>query len=72
MSFQAFCPKCKKTVTAFLVSPSDINPPNLRDEPDDLRSALDTHLPIEVIHPSDQGDHRWIQTDRLKAKSAEA
>jgi hypothetical protein len=40
MSFQAFCPKCKKTVTAFLVSPSDLNPPNLRDDPDDLRSAL--------------------------------
>lgn len=67
MSFQAFCPVCKRTVTAFAVSP-----PSLNDKPKGLRVALDKGGRIEVMHPADGGDHRWVVSDPLKSESAQA
>jgi hypothetical protein len=49
MSFQAYCPECKKTVTASQVGLTD----------EELRLALNKNEDIEVMHPSHNGDHRW-------------
>jgi hypothetical protein len=62
MSFQAFCPECKKKVTAFTSSP-----PDLSDQSLDLHIALDRGGRIEVMHPADGGVHRWIVSDTLKS-----
>jgi hypothetical protein len=55
MSFQAFCPECEKTVTAFTSSPPESN-----DKSRDRHIALDKGGRIEVMHPADGSGHRWI------------
>ena len=62
MSFQAFCPECKKTVTAFTSSP-----PESSDKSRDRHIALDKNGRIEVMHPADGSGHRWIVSDTLKS-----
>ena len=48
MSFRAYCFKCEKSVTVFPILGED-----------ELRLALFTDAEIEVMHLSDEGDHRW-------------
>jgi hypothetical protein len=48
MSFQAYCFKCEKSVTAFPILGGA-----------ELQEALSKYAEIEVMHLSDAGDHQW-------------
>jgi hypothetical protein len=48
MSFQAYCFRCEKSVTAFPVLGGA-----------ELQQALSIDAEIEVMHLSDAGDHQW-------------
>ena len=54
-SFQAYCGKCKTTVTAL---------PLLND--DDLKQALDSGGDVRVMHTASDGDHIWSLTKQDK------
>jgi hypothetical protein len=51
----AFCPACKKRVTVLPIL-SEI----------EFWQALDNDQEIEVMHVSENGDHRWNVTNRDK------
>jgi hypothetical protein len=55
MSFQAYCFKCEKTVTAFPV-----------DEDEEFWSAVAENADVEVMHVSDNEDHRWRLNNQEK------
>ncbi len=66
MPFQAFCPKCNKTVTAFAIPT-----PNISGKPTaNLRVAVNNGGRIEITHPTHEGEHRWIVSNQSpKCKS---
>ena len=49
MTLQAYCPDCKKTVTAHTLLANS-----------ELKRALDTNADVELMHPTPNGDHRWL------------
>ena len=51
----ALCPVCKRRLTVL---------PVLSEK--ELWKAVDNDQEIEVMHPSENGDHRWKLTDRDK------
>jgi hypothetical protein len=55
MLFRAYCFKCEKTVSAFPVS---------KDE--EFWSAVAENADVEVIHLTNDGDHRWKLNNQEK------
>ena len=48
MTFQAYCPDCKKTVGALTILNTS-----------ELKRALETDSDVRVMHPTPKGDHVW-------------
>ena len=48
MTFQAYCPDCKKTVDALTILNTS-----------QLKRALETDSDVRVMHPTPKGDHVW-------------
>jgi hypothetical protein len=48
MTFQAYCPDCKKTVGALTILNAT-----------ELKRALETDSDVRVMHPTPKGDHVW-------------
>jgi hypothetical protein len=48
MTFQAYCPDCKKTVGALTILKTS-----------ELKRALETDSDVRVMHPTPKGDHVW-------------
>ena len=61
MTFQANCPDCKKTVTALPLLGGN-----------DPRLALDSDEDVEVMHTTENGDHRWSLNKQEKENLRDA
>jgi hypothetical protein len=48
MTFEAYCPDCKKTVGALTILKTS-----------ELKRALETDSDVRVMHPTPKGDHVW-------------
>jgi hypothetical protein len=48
MTFQAYCFKCQKKVTAMTLLDAE-----------ELWQALDSDADVEVMHTTEKGDHGW-------------
>jgi hypothetical protein len=48
MTFEAYCPDCKKTVGALTILNTS-----------ELKRALETDSDVRVMHPTPKGDHVW-------------
>jgi hypothetical protein len=48
MTFQAYCPDCKKTVGALTMLNTSA-----------IKRALETDSDVRVMHPTPKGDHVW-------------
>jgi hypothetical protein len=48
MTFQAYCPDCKKTVGALTMLNTS-----------GLKRAFETDSDVRVMHPTPKGDHVW-------------
>jgi hypothetical protein len=48
MTFQAYCPDCKKTVGALTILKTS-----------ELKRALEADSDVRVMHPTPKGDHVW-------------
>jgi hypothetical protein len=55
ISLRAYCPYCKKTVTALPVLDNS-----------ELKPALDNNADVRVMHIATVGDHVWSLNDQEK------
>ncbi len=60
MTFQAYCPDCKKTVGALTILNTS-----------ELKRALETDSDVRVMHPTPKGDHVWPdKTAKINLRTA--
>jgi hypothetical protein len=61
MTFQAYCPDCKKTVGALTILKTS-----------EVKRALETDSDVRVMHPTPKGDHVWLldQTAKINLRKA--
>ena len=61
MTFQAYCPDCKKTVGALTILNTS-----------EVKRALETDSDVRVMHPTPKGDHVWSldKTAKISLRTA--
>jgi hypothetical protein len=61
MTFQAYCPDCKKTVGALAILNTS-----------ELKRALETDSDVRVMHPTPKDDHVWSldKTAKINLRTA--